>query len=194
MLVAVLKELPFEEACVFWCPRTSDFSPTAFNCCIACSRLFFAVSSIIVPTLTLSYSQLMLKEHHGVWRLHHLVTHLKLPNLLLLSSHPLKYPPRSLPKNPWTSTTSPSSVFLLSRSFKCAKCTDFLISLVTGIFAGIFSDLQFTGSWNFTASFRSHKPTIVCSQSLDLYFLATLAFIKRLRLESAFPGPKQGMT
>ena len=134
----------------------------------------------------------MLKKHHGVWKLRHLVTHLQLLNLLVLSSRPLKYPPRSLPKNPWTSTTSPSpsSVFLLSHSFKCAKCTDFLISLVTGI----FSDLQFTGSWNFTASFRSHKPTIVCSPSLDLSFVATLAFIKRLRLGSAFPEPKQGMT
>ena len=126
----------------------------------------------------------------------HLVTHLQLLNLLLLSSHPLKHPPHSLPKNPWTSTTSPSpsSVFLLSHFFKCAKCTDFLISLVTGI----FSDLQFTGSCNFTASFRSHKPTIVCSPSLDLSFFATLvttlAFIKRLHLGSAFPGPEQGMT
>ena len=133
----------------------------------------------------------MLKEHHGVWRLRHLVTHLQLLDLLLLSSRPLKYPPRSLSKNPWTSITfPPSSVFLLSHSFKCAKCTDFLISLVTGI----FSDLQFTGSWNFTASFRSHKPTIVCSPSPDLSFVATLAFIKRLHLGSAFPGPKQGIT
>ena len=67
---------------------------------------------------------------------------------------------------------------------ECAKRTDFFISLVTRIFSG----LQFTGLWNFIASFRSRKPTMVCSPNLDLSFVTALAFNKRL------PGPKQGKT
>ena len=54
--------------------------------------------------------------------------------------------------------------------------------LVTGIFSG----LQFTGLWNFTVSFRSRKPTMVCSPSLDLSFVTTLAFTERLRSKLAF--------
>ena len=61
----------------------------------------------------------------------------------------------------------------------CAKHTDFFISSVTGIFSG----LQFTGLWNFTASFRSCKPITVCSPNLDLSFVTTLAFNKRLHSE-----------
>ena len=178
----------------------------AFNCCIACSRLFLAVSSIKVATLRLCLFTVTLKEHHGVWRLRHLVTHLNLLNLLLLSSRPLKNPPRSLDFNDFSFSFfsfSSSSFFLIvsaSNSFffssfswsnlalyaECAKRTDFLISLVTGIFSG----LQFTGSWNFTASFRSRKPTMVYSPNLDLSFVTTLAFTERLRSESAFAWAK----
>ena len=95
------------------------FSPTAFNCCIACSRLFLAVSSIIVATLTLCLLTVTLKEHHGVWRLRHLVTHLQLLNLLLLSSRPLKHPPRSLGFNNFSFSLfsfSSSSFFSFSSS------------------------------------------------------------------------------
>ena len=135
-----------------------------------------------------------------------LVTHLQLLTLLLLSSRPLKYPPRSLDFNNFSFSFFSffsSSFFLIvsaSNSFffssfswsnlalyaEFAKRTDFLISLVIGIFSG----LQFTWSWNFTASFRSRKPTMVCSPSLDLSFVTTLALTERLRSESAFAWAK----
>ena len=169
----------------------------AFNCYIACSRLFLAVSSIIVATLTLCL--FTVDAERASWSLE--VASLSNSSAASTSSLAFFSSFKISASFPGLQqllllflqfffflflfiVSASNSFFFSSFSWsnlalyaECAKRTDFLISLVTGIFSG----LQFTGSWNFTASFRSHKPTMVCSPSLDLSFVTTLALTERLR-------------